>query len=171
MTLIKEIYEDTKCTVQIGGQLTDFFPVKVGVRQGCIMSPTLFNIFLDYIMREIKCLDEHLDLNSKMVTDIRYADDTTFISAVFEKLQLATSQLVETCAKWGLKINPNKCAVLTNTENNQIEIDGNPVPNVDQFKFLGSIVPECSKDIKSRISMASQAFGRLYGNRAKFQES
>ena len=103
VTLMKQIYEDTKCTVQIGGKLTDFFPVKVGVRQGCIMSPTLVNIYLDYIMREIKCLDKQLELNGKMVTDIRYADDTTFISAVFQKLELATSELEKTCAKWGLK--------------------------------------------------------------------
>ena len=117
--LIKKIYEDTKCTVQIGGKLTDFFPVKVGSRQGCIMSPMLFSIFLDYIMREIKCLDQQLNLNTRMLTDIRYTDDTTFISAVFEKLQIATSELVKTCKEWGFKINPNKCAVLT-TESNQI---------------------------------------------------
>ena len=112
-------------------------------------------------MREIKCLDKQLELNGKMVTDVRYADDTTFISAVFEKLELAKSELEKTCAKWGLKINPNKCAVLISSADCHIEIDGNRVPNVDEFKFLGSIVPDCSKDIKSRISMASQAFGRL----------
>ena len=65
VTLIKQIYEDTKCTVQIGAKLTDFFPVKVGVRQGCIMSPTLFNIFLDYIMMEIKCLDKQIRIKWK----------------------------------------------------------------------------------------------------------
>ena len=60
-----------------------------------------------------------------MVTDIRYADDTKFVSAVFEKLELATSELEKTCAKWGLKINPNKCAVLTGSVGCHIEIDGN----------------------------------------------
>ena len=68
VTRVKKIYEDTKCTVQIGRQLTDFFPVKVSVEQGCIMSLTPFNIFLDDIMRELRSLDSHFDLNETMLT-------------------------------------------------------------------------------------------------------
>ncbi len=82
VSIIKNIYDDTKCVVQIGGQLTDTFPVKVGVRQGCIMSPTLFNIFLDYVMKEVKSLDTQFCLTDSMSTDIRYADDTTLVSAI-----------------------------------------------------------------------------------------
>ena len=48
-----------------------------------------------------------------MSIDIRYADDTTLLSAVFEKLQIATSELENVYHKWGLKINPLKCALLT----------------------------------------------------------
>ena len=87
-----------------------------------------------------------------MLTDIRYADDTTFKSTVFEKLQIATSELAKTCHKWGLKINPKKRTVLT-TENsqsqNQNQIENYLIPHVDNFKFLGIIVPDCSSGIRA----------------------
>ena len=111
-------------------------------------------------MKGLTRLDRNLQLDDEMSIDIRYADDTTLVSAIFEKLQIATSELENACHKWGLNINPLKCAVLT-TENNDIKIGNNIVPKVNQFKILGSFVPNCPDDIMQRISMASQAFGRL----------
>ena len=62
---------------------------------------------------------------------------------------------------WGFKINPLKYAIMTPDSNAEIEIDNNVVPKVSTFKFLGSLVPDCSSDVQHRISIASQAFGRL----------
>ena len=160
VTIIKYLYNDTNCAIISGGQLTDWFPVNMGVRQGCIMSPSLFNIFIEHVMKGLTCLDRNLRLDDEMSIDIRYADDTTLVSAVFEKLQIATSELENACHKWGLTINPLKCAVLT-TEKNDIKIGNNIVPKVNQFKFLGSLVPNCPEDVLHRISIASQAFGIL----------
>ena len=112
-------------------------------------------------MKGVKSLNRDFQLNENMSVDIRYADDTTLISAVFEKLQLSTLELEQACKKWGLKINPLKCAIMTPDSNAEIEIDNNVVPKVSKFKFLGSLVPDCSSDVQHRISMASQAFGRL----------
>ena len=53
VAIIKNLYNDTNCAIIAGGQLTDWFPVNMGVRQGCIMSPSLFNIFLEYVMKGI----------------------------------------------------------------------------------------------------------------------
>lgn len=161
VTIIETLYEDTKCAVTAGGQLTDWFLVKVGVRKGCIMSPSLFNIFLEHVMKDINSLDRDFQLKDDMSIDIRYADDTTLISAVFEKLQMSTSELETACRKWGLKINPQKCAVMSPESMNRIKIDDQFVPKVSEFKFLGSNLPNCASDVLHRISMASQAFGRL----------
>ena len=133
----------------------------MGMRQGCIISPSLFNIFLEHVMKGLTCLDRNLRLDDEISgIDIRYADDTTLVTAVFEKLQIATSELENACHKWGLNINPLKYAILT-TENKDIKISKNIVPKVNQFKFLGSLVPNCQIDVLQRISMASQAFSRL----------
>ena len=157
----KNLYDKTECSIIDGGELTDWFPVNISVRQGCIMSPSLFNIFLEYVMKGVKSLNREFQLNENMSVDIRYADDTTFISAVFEKLQLYTLELEQACQKWGLKINPLNCAIITPDCNAEIEIDNNVVPKVSKFKFLDSLIPDCSSDFQHRISMASQAFGRL----------
>ena len=148
------------------------FQVNVGVRQGCNMSPTLFNVMLDNVMKEVRSLDENFSMSAQMSTDIRYADDTTLISTIFNKLKIATGELEKACQKWGLKINPNKCAILSPEHDAEIEIDGEKVPKVDKFIFLGSLVPDCGSDVKRRISLASQAFGRLRSTiwREIFQE-
>ena len=123
-------YNETNCTIIFGGQLTDWFHVNMDVIQGCIMSPSLFNIFLDHVMKGLACFDRNIRLDDEMSIDIRYADDTTLVSAVFEKLQIATSELENACHKWSLKISPLKCAVLT-TEKKDIKIGNNIDPKVN----------------------------------------
>ena len=146
--IIKNLYDKTEFSIIAGGELSDWFPVNIDLRQGYIMSPNLFNIFLEYLMKGVKSLNRHFQLNENMSVDIRYPDDTTLISAaVFEKLQLSTLELEQACQKWGLKINPLKCAIMTPDSNAEIEIDNNVVPKVSKFKFLGSLVPDCSSDV------------------------
>ena len=157
--IIQHMYENTECSVLIDGQLTEWFEVTVGVRQGCILSPSLFNLFLEFVMDEVKSFQEfHLSRN--LSTDIRYADDTTLVSVIFEKLEISTQELECACQKWGLKINAAKCKVLS-PEQTPIEINGEAVENVSSFVFLGSVVPHTSDDVKRRIALASSAFGRL----------
>ena len=124
--IIKNLYDKTECSIIAGGELTDWFPVNIGVRQVCIMSPRLLNIFLEHVMKGVKSLNRDFQLNENMSVDIRYADDTTLISAVFEKLQLSTLELEQACQKWGLKINPLKCAIMT--PDSKAEIDNNVFP-------------------------------------------
>ena len=87
--IIQYMYENTECSVLVDGRLTKWLEVTVGVRQGCILSPSLFNFFLEFVMDDLKSLQEfHLTLN--LSTDVRYADDTTLVSAIFEKSKLST---------------------------------------------------------------------------------
>ena len=143
--IIKNVYDKTECFIIAEGELTDWFPVNIGVKQRCIMSPSLFNIFLEYVMKGVTSLNRDFQLNENMSVDIRYADDTTLIVTIFEKLQLSTLELEQACQKWGLKINPFKCAIMTPDSNAETAID--LVPKVSKFKFLGSIDQDCSSDI------------------------
>ena len=118
--IIKHLYDNTEFSIIAGGELSDRFPVNIGVRQGCIMSPSLFNIFMEYVMKSVKSLNRDFQLNDNMSVDIRYADDTTLISIIFEKLQLSTLELEQACQIWGLKINPLKCAIMTPDSNAEI---------------------------------------------------
>ena len=93
VSIIKNLYEDTKCAVNAGGQFSDWFQVMVGVRQGCMMSPSLCNIYLEYVIKDITSLDRELQLKDDKSISVRYADDTTLISAIFDKPKISTTEL------------------------------------------------------------------------------
>jgi hypothetical protein len=160
VNIIENLYSNTECAVVINGKLTEWFSVSVGVRQGCLLSPTLFNIFLEFVMKEIASLNANLELSDTTCIDVRYADDTTLLSVIFQKLLLSTKELEEACKKWGMKVNGPKCKILSPSEES-IQIDGTDIDHVSEFVFLGSVVPDTSSDVKRRIALASSAFGRL----------
>ena len=160
---VKKMYEDTQCAVVVNGKLTEWFQVTIGVRQGCLLSPTLFNLFLDFLMKELKCLQDEITLNEDLCCDIRYANDTILISATFELLQLSTSQLENACRKYGLKINGDKCKILSQ-DGKDVTIDSTVVEKVAQFNFLGSTIPGTTTDVEKRLAMAYASFGRLSRN-------
>ena len=83
VNILEKMYDKTNCAVVIEGHITDWFHVSVGVRQGCLLSPTLFNLFLDFVMEEIKCLQDQVKIDENLAMDLRYADDTTLISTIF----------------------------------------------------------------------------------------
>ena len=161
---IQKMYENTNCAVLVNGRLTDWFKVTIGVRQGCLLSPTLFNLFLDFLMKELRCLQERITLDEDLCCDIRYADDTTLIAATFDLLGLATAQLEEACAKYGLKINGEKCKIMTKEKEREISIDGKVVEKVEKFTFLRSTIPGTTLDIDRRLALAYTAFGKLNKN-------
>ena len=103
--IIEAIYKNTECAVVINGQITEWFKVEVGVKQGCLLSPTLFNIFLEFVMKEVVSASHELKLNNDLTANIRYADDTTLIAAIFDKMKVSTKELEEACKKYGMKIN------------------------------------------------------------------
>ena len=80
---IKNMYDKSECAITIDGNLTQWFKVNVGVRQGCLLSPTHFNVFLEIVFAELGSLDVVFNINSKLSTDIRYADDSTLLVAIF----------------------------------------------------------------------------------------
>ena len=83
------MYDKTTSAVVVDAHLTGWFSVNVGVRQGYLLSPTLFNLFLDFMTDEIKCLQDRVTLDEDLNFGARYADDTTLISVGFKRLQEA----------------------------------------------------------------------------------
>ena len=158
--MIKILYEDTKCAVVMKGQITDWFAVKIGVSRGCLLSPTLFNIFLEIVIKELKSLNPSLQMRDSFSVDIRYADDTTLLSTNFEKLRLSTEELENACKKLGMNISGAKCKIISPSKES-IVIYGQEVEHVDDFVFLGSVVRSSEADVKRRTALASSAFGRL----------
>ena len=145
VSIVEKIYDKTVFAVFDDGLLNESFSVSFGVRQGCILYSTLFNLFLDFVMDEIKCLQDCFTLDKDLNFDVRYANDTALIASVFERLQLTTDQLKEACKKYGMKINTEKCRVISDSTTN-LTIESEEIKIVKKFTFLGSLVSNLSAD-------------------------
>ena len=109
VNIIEVIYKKTQCSVMVNGHITERLDVAVGVRQCC--SGYFIMMELEYLQ-----VNTTLDKDKDLCMDLRYADDTTLISAVFEKLGSSTinNQQQMACQKFGLKINADKCRIIYN---------------------------------------------------------
>ena len=112
------------------------------------------------LMDEIKCLQECARLEDDLNFNARYANDTTLIAAIFERLQLAVDQLQEACKNFGMEINTEKCKVISDSTTN-LTIKIEEIEIVKELKFLGSLVLNLSGNVKRRFALAKSAFLRL----------
>ena len=167
--LFSVLYKSFECSVLMDSTQTYYFPVKSGVRQGCILSPILFNITLDYIMRQTTRNVRH-GIQWTMFSqleDLDYADDIALLSTNARHLQQKANVLNENAKKAGLHINMEKTKVmhLNLTEPHpQIMIDGEELEAVDDFTYLGSNISaenSVQKDISARINKARNSYCSL----------
>ena len=80
--LLRNLYAGQEAAVRTGHKTTDWFQIGKGVRQGCILSPCLFNLYAEYIMQNVR-LDEAeagIKISGRSINNLRYADDTTFMA-------------------------------------------------------------------------------------------
>ena len=144
LDLIENIYVKTKCAVKHGGKLTQFFNFSKGVRQGCPLSPLLFNVYINEIFQIIDLNTKtHITLNGiDNVNALMYADDLVIIGESQNVLQEKLNKLNEFCDSWGLKMNTlkTKCMVFNRGNrlcNLNIHVKGKNIENVKSFKYLG----------------------------------
>ena len=157
--LLSKLYDKAKGLIRIEDEKTDLFSFGKGVRQGCLVSPILFIIAGEYIMRAVaEKHDNRLGYNigGRAVWNIRYADDTTLLARTRTELKEVAEMLREESLKAGLEINSSKTNVMTINGQGEFAIQGEPIQAVDSFKFLGSKVTtngDSSTDIRARIAM------------------
>ena len=92
-------------------------------------------------------------MGNMSINNVRYDDDTTLMEMVFDKLQISTDALKEACSKWGMKINPAKCKVMSE-DPHSITLNGTPIDKADDFISLGSNVPKGEDDVKRKQNKA-----------------
>ena len=135
--LLRNLYADQEATVRTGHGTTDWFQIGKGVRQGCILSPCLFNLYAEYIMRNAG-LDEaqaEIKIAGRNINNLRYADDTTLMAESKEE-SLDESERGEW--KVGLKLNIQKTKIMVSGPITSWQIDGETVETARNFIFLGS---------------------------------
>ena len=111
--LLRNLYASQEATVRTGHGTTDWFQIGKGVHQGCILSPCLFNLYAEYIMRNIG-LDEAqagIKIAGRNINNLRYADDTTLM-AEHEEIMSLLMKVKEESEKVGLKLNIQKTKIM-----------------------------------------------------------
>ena len=104
--LLRNLYADQEATVRTGHGTIDWFKIRKGVCQGCILSPCLFNLYAEYIMKNV--LDEaqaEIKIAGRNINNLRYADDTTLMAKSEEELNSLLMKVKEESEKVGLKLN------------------------------------------------------------------
>ena len=139
-------YADEAAAVRTGCGTTDWFQIGKGVHQGCILSPCLFNLYAEYIMRNAG-LDEAqagIKIARRNMNNLRYEDDTTLMAEREEELESLLIKVKKESEKVGLKLNIQKTKIVASGPITSWEIDGETVSDVI---FLGSKITASIADI------------------------
>src|SRR5574340_302409 len=107
---LRNLYADQEATVQTGHGTKDWFQIGKGVRQGCIFSPCLFNLYAEYIMRNagLEETQAGIKIGGRNINNLRYADDTTLMAESEEELKSLLMKVKVESEKVGLKLNIQK---------------------------------------------------------------
>ena len=141
--------------LRTGQRTTDWFQIGKGVRQGCILSPYLFNLYAEYIMRNagLEEVQAGIKITGRNINNLRYADDTTLLAESEEELKRLWMKVKVESEKVGLKLNIQKTKIMASGPITSWQIDEE---TVSDFIFLGSKITadgDCSHEIKDTYSL------------------
>ena len=141
---IQALIEQSSSAVLWNSQLGEFFEITVGVRQGCLLSPILFNLFLEKIMQE-KFHDHHTSISicRRPICNLQFTNDIRHMGSSSGELQNLTKRLVARATAHGKKVSTEKSKIMTNSTNNinaDISMNGQKLEEVTNFKYLTAIL-------------------------------
>ena len=151
--LLRNLYADQEATVRFGHGTTDWFQIGKGVHQGCMLSPCLFNLYAEYIMRNAG-LDEAqagIKIAGRNINNLRYVDDTTLMIESEEELKSLLMKVKEESEKVGLKLNIQKTKIMASGPITSWQIDGETMETEADFIFWVSRITadgDCSHELK-----------------------
>ncbi|KAI5640813.1 reverse transcriptase (RNA-dependent DNA polymerase) domain-containing protein [Phthorimaea operculella] len=167
---LKSLYKDSSACVRINGAYTELFNIEKGVRQGCVASPWLFNLFMDSCLTDLKESVCGLRMNDLLVKCLLYADDQVILASSAEELQEMVNIMNEALKKKGMKVNVSKTKTMVlekedSTTECNIMIEEERVEQVKEFVYLGSKFTsdgKCESDIERRVNAGNMVNGALH---------
>ena len=164
--LLRNLYASQEARVRTG-RGTDFFQIRKEVHQGCTLSPCLFNLYAEYIMRNAGLGEAEVGVKiaRRNINNLRYADDTTLMAESEEELKRLLMKVKEECEKVGLKLNIQKMKIMASGSITSWQIDEEKMETVTDFIFLGSKITadsDCSHEIKRRLLLGRKVMTNLH---------
>ena len=140
--LLRNLYAGQEATVRTGDGIADWFQIGKGVHQGCILSPCLFNLYAEYIMRNagLEEAQAGTKIAGRNINNLRYENDTTFMAESEEELKIFLMKVKEESEKVCLKLNIQKTKIMASGPITSWQIDGETVETAADFIFF--LVPK-----------------------------
>ena len=163
---MRNLYAGQEATVRIRHGTTDWFQTGKGVREGCMLSPCLFNFYAEYIMSKagLEEAQAGIKIARRNINNLRYADDTTLTAESEEELKSLLMKVKEESEKVGLKLNIQKSKIMASSPITSWQIDRETVETVADFIFGGSKITadgNCSHEIKRRLLLGRKVMTNL----------
>ena len=166
--IIGNLYWRQKAAIRVGKERSDYTDIQRGVRQGCVLSPYLFNIYTEFIFRESQELTG-VNIGGENINSLRYADDTVLMTNSKEDLNELVQEVKHHSRRAGLEMNAKKTKAMvfsktSDTPRADLTIDGIHIEQVEKFKYLGATITEDGRsetEIKTRTSIAKEKFSQM----------
>ena len=138
--LLRNLYAGQEATVRTGHRMTDWFQIKIEVRQRCIFSPCSFNLYAEYIMRNAGLGEAQagIKIAGRNINNLRYADDTTLMAESEEELKSLLRKGKEESEEVGFKLNIQKTKIMASCPITSQQIDGETMETVTDIILGGS---------------------------------
>jgi len=152
------MYDEMESKIKVGNKLSSGFKITKGLRQGCCLSPTLFKVYINEVLKkwQEKCKPMRIKIEDDYFHSLLFADDQIVIALDEDDIKYMMRNLTETYERWGLKINFNKTKYLVaGGEGRDLDIEGKSIKLCREYKYLGVIISEVGnsqKEITSRIA-------------------
>ena len=163
--LLRNLYAGQEATFRTGHGTTDWIQIGKGVCQGCILSPCLFNLYAEYIMRKagLEEAQAEIKIAGRNINNLRYTDDTTLMAEREEELKILLMKVKEESEKFGLKLNIQKTKIMASGPITSWDIDGETVETVAEFWRARKITADgdCSHEIERRLLLGRKVMTNL----------
>ena len=173
---IMSFYVEGRACVRVGSKVSESFEVKMGLRQGCVMSPWLFNVYMDGVVREVYARVNGMGVKMRVhgesewiLSQLLFADDTALVAESAEQLQCLVREFGRVCERRKLRVNVEKSKVMSvgvNVEPSlpNIMLNGERMEVVNSFKYLGSCFSSdggVKEDVSMRVGEGMRTFGAM----------
>ncbi len=147
---LRTLYDNVLCSVDINHSLTDYFEVHSGVKQGCILSPTLFAMFIDDLSADLLAQNLGIDINGGMLSTLLYADDIVLIAPSERNLQGLINTVAKWCEGWEMGLNLTKTKIIHFRKRLKsrprstfcFKFNNGDIQYANEYKYLGLLVNE-----------------------------
>ena len=164
--LLAKLYRKQVAKVKVAGTLSEWLHVQKWVRQGCVLSPYLFNILEETVTREtFGGFQSWLQIGRRMITNLRYADDIILLATSQAELQELVDRLDRVSREYSLLINVDKTDVMASDGIAcRILIQNEHLEQVDTFPYLGSLITvdgKCTTEFRIRLNNQCRKYGKV----------